>query len=176
MVVGDNRIDSELCGISNLPGAGNAVINGHYQLYSPVAEQLYGVFVHSVALKLSVRYIKLGIASPRTQVIVKQGGSCYAVAVIISENRNPLAVFNSLLNPLRRLFYIGKLARVAQLELRRNKLFKLGRVGITAFSGYHRHKRVYITFFRQFLCKRSVRRTHQPFFKRHNSSLLSDIF
>ena len=132
MVVGDDKVDAQLCGKVGLGYSGDAVVHRHNEPIALVVDGLDGVARQAVAIALAAGQHALDGGAHALEVLIQQCRGSHAVHVVVAEHHDGLAIVDGLPDALAGFFHIGEQGGVAQLLFPGQQGERVGRVGDAA--------------------------------------------
>ena len=132
MVVGDDKVDAQLCGKVGLGYSGDAVVHRHDEPIALVMDGLDGVARQAVAIALAAGQHALDGGAHALEVLIQQCRGSHAVHVVVAEHHDGLAIVDGLPDALAGFFHIGEQGGVAQLLFPGQQGERVGRVGDAA--------------------------------------------
>ena len=132
MVVGDDKVDAQLCGKVGLGYSGDAVVHRHDEPIALVVDGLDGVARQAVAIALAAGQHAFDGGAHALEVLIQQCRGSHAVHVVVAEHHDGLAIVDGLPDALAGFFHIGEQGGVAQLLFPGQQGERVGRVGDAA--------------------------------------------
>ena len=132
MVVGDDQVDAQFCGVIRFVHGRNAIVHGHDQLTALVVDGADRVFGKAVTIALAAGQHTLDGRTHALEMLVQKGRSGHAVHIVIAEHHDGLPVIDGLPDALTSLLHIGQQKWVAQLFLTGQQGQRVGGVGDAA--------------------------------------------
>ena len=115
VVIGDDRVDAEGIGVSDLGVGGDAVVYGNDELYALFMQGIDRRDIHAVALALARRYVVADVGADGFQIGIQQRRGRHAVRVVIAVNADFFAFLDRPAHAFRRLFHIPDLQRIGDV-------------------------------------------------------------
>ena len=136
-MIGNDRVDAERFGITDLVDGGNAVVHGDDQLDALLVQRIDGCVVHTVALRLTGGDVVHHMRADRLKIRIQQRRGGHAVCVIVAVDTDKLLLRDSLMHAHTRFFHILNVPRRLDLGVVVQKILDLLRRGDAADLKQH---------------------------------------